>query len=319
MRALVTGAAGFVGGHLLRHLRTLGHDVHAMTLPREKLPPDLADVPRHPGDVTDPATIEKVLGEVAPEWIFHLAAISRPSDCRDHPALAWEVNFLGTCRLYRLAERIVPKTRFLFVGSAAEYDRAAGASGPITEDAPLAASDVYSGSKLAADLVGAEFARSGRLAVVRVRPFNHIGPAQEPGFVAGDFARQVARIERALQEPKLEVGNLAPVRDFTDVRDDVLAYVLLLEKVKPGAVYNLCSGVPRSIRQLLDGLLALSTTTIEVVVSKSRTRASEADAVVGSARALRDACGWTPQIPWETTLADILADWRKRVATEKSA
>jgi len=320
MRALVTGAAGFVGGHLLRHLRALGHDVHAMTLPRETLPPDLADVPRRPGDVTDPATIEKVLREVAPEWIFHLAAISRPGDCRDRPALAWEVNFLGTCRLFRLARRIVPKTRLLFVGSAAEYDRdPAIPSGPITEEAPLAAPDVYAGTKLAADLVGAQLAQSGRLAVIRVRPFNHIGPGQEPGFVAADFARQIARIERALQPPKLEVGNLAAVRDFTDVRDVVRAYVLLLEKGSPAAVYNICSGTGRSIRQLLDGLLALSATPIEVVVSESRKRASEPDALVGSARALRDACGWTPQIPWETTLADILADWRRRVGAEKPA
>ena len=319
MRALVTGAAGFVGAHLLRLLRARGHDAHAMTLPHEHLPEDLSDVPRHPGDVTDPATLETVLRDVAPEWIFHLAAISRPADCRAKAALAWEVNFLGTCRLYGLVAERFPKARFLFIGSAAEYDPALGRKDmPLTEDARLVARDVYSGTKLAADLVGGEFARSGRLAVIRVRPFNHIGPGQESGFVAADFARQIARIERGLQEPKMEVGNLAPVRDFTDVRDVVRAYALLLEKGEPGAVYNVCSGTGRSIRELLDGLLKLSTAAIEVIVSERRKRKDEADVIVGSARAIRAVCGWTPEIPWETTLSDILDDWRRRVAAEGS-
>jgi len=314
MRALVTGAAGFVGVHLLRLLRAQGHDACAMTLPQEKLPPDLSDVPRHPGNVTDPKTLERVLRDVAPDWIFHLAAISRPGDCRRDPALAWEVNFLGTWQIYRLAARKLPKARVLFVGSAVEYARAAPAELPLTEDSPLAPEDVYAATKLAGDLVGAEFARSGRLAILRVRPFNHIGPGQSIDFVAPDFARQIARIERGLQEPKIEVGNLAPVRDFTDVRDVVRAYVLVLERGEPGAVYNVCSGAGRSVRELLDGLLRLSTAKIEVVVSERRERKDEPDIIFGSARAIQAVCGWTPEIPWEQTLSDVLADWRSRCA-----
>ena len=145
-----------------------------------------------------------------------------------------------------------------------------------------------------------------------VRPFNHTGPGQGPGFVAPDFARQIARIERGLQEPRLEVGNLAPARDFTDVRDVVRAYCLLMEKGEPGAVYNVCSESARPVRELLDGLLALTSAKVEVVVSGGRTRKGGADDLVGCAEALHAATGWTPEIPWEQTLRDLLADWRTR-------
>lgn len=315
MRALVTGGAGFVGAHLVRLLRAGGHDVHALTLPRETLAADLKDVPKHDCDVTDDAGLEHVLSEVAPEWIFHLAAVSHPRDCRADPVLAWRVNFVGTHNLYRQAAGVVPEARVLFVGSVAEYGRVVAEDLPLTEDAPLRPGDVYAATKAAADLVGAEFALSGRLAVVRVRPFNHIGPGQEGGFVAPDFARQIARIERDLQEPVINVGNLSPVRDFTDVRDVVRAYVLVMEKGEVGAVYNVCSESSHRVRELLDGMLALAKTEFGIEVVSARTRKGEADRIVGCAEALHAATGWTPGIPWEQTLLDILDDWRARVAS----
>lgn len=316
MRALVTGAAGFVGAHLLRHLRSEGHDAHAMTLPHEVLAAGLAGTPQHHCDLTDAEDLLRLLGEVRPEWIFHLAAVSSPAQCRENPLLAWEVNFVGTHKLYRAAAEVVGDARVLFVGSAVEYGRPPADELPLTEDFPLDPQDVYAGTKVAGDLASAAFALSGRLSVIRVRPFNQIGPGQEPGFAAPDFARQIARIEHGLQQPKLEVGNLAPVRDFTDVRDAVRAYVALLERGRVGAVYNVCSETGRSVREMLDGLLALSNSQIEVVVSGGRTRKDEADTNIGCAEAVRSATGWAPEIPWENTLADLLADWRRRVARE---
>jgi GDP-4-dehydro-6-deoxy-D-mannose reductase len=318
MRTLVTGAAGFVGAHLIRHLRSKGHDVHAMTLPGEVLAADLRGVQTHHADVTDAAALERLLREVTPEWVFHLAAISRPEDCRKNPSLAWNVNFLGTHNLYRLGAEAVPGARVLFVGSATEYGHPAAEDLPLTEDAPLRPGDVYAATKLAGDLAGAEFALRGKLAVLRVRPFNHIGPGQEVGFVAPDFARQLARIELGLQEPKLRVGNLASARDFTDVRDVVRAYVLVMERGEPGAVYNVCSGTAHAVRELLAGLLALSTVKPEVVATTCG-KTDKPDVVVGSAEALHAATGWKPEIPWEQTLVDLLNDWRERVARENPA
>jgi len=312
MRALVTGAAGFVGAHLLRLLRAQDHDVHAMTLPGETLASDLRELPRHHCDLTNAEALEALLSEVAPDWVFHLAAISRPEDCRRRPLLAWKVNFFGTQNLYRLAAEVAPEARVLFVGTAAQYGRPGPDELPLTEDSPLNPQNVYAATKTAGDLLGAEFALSGRLAVIRVRPFNHTGPGQKPGFVGPDFARQIARIERGLQEPKLEVGDLTPILDFTDVRDVVRAYVLLMEKGEPGAVYNVCSESGRTVRELLDGLLALTTAKVEVVVPGGRKRKGGADNLVGCAEALHAATGWMPEIPWEQTLRDLLADWRTR-------
>ena len=315
MRVLVTGAAGFVGTHLVRHLRSRGHDVHALALPHEKLAADLKDVPKHDCDVTDAAALEHVLTEVAPAWIFHLAAVSRPEQCRDDPVLAWNVNFLGTHTLYRLSAQTVPEARVLFVGSAVEYGRPGPDELPLTEDAPLRPADVYAATKAAADLVGAEFALNGRLAVIRVRPFNHIGPGQEEGFVAPDFARQIARIERGLQPPVMHVGNLAAARDFTDVRDVVRAYVLLMEKGEVGAVYNVCSESTHTVQELLDGMLARVRRDLRIEVVPRRARKRGADTLVGCAEALHAATGWLPEIPWEQTLLDVLDDWRGRTAS----
>ncbi|HUV39052.1 MAG TPA: NAD-dependent epimerase/dehydratase family protein [Planctomycetota bacterium] len=314
MRVVVTGSAGFVGKHLVRRLVADGHDVHAGTLPDEQLPRDLREVPRHRLDVTDPGTIEAVLTEVRPDWIFHLAALAHPQTCREKPLVAWEVNFLGTHNLYRAAAEIVPDARVLFVGSAVEYGRPLPEDLPLTEGAPLRPADVYAATTVAGDLLGERYTLDGKLAVVRARPFNHIGPGQEPGYVASDFARQVARIERGLQEPKITVGNLDAARDFLDVRDVVRAYILLLEKGLAGSVYNVCSETPRKVRELLEGLLALAKLRPDVVVSPGRTRRGDADRVVGCAESLRAQTGWQPLIGWPQTLQDLLADWRSRFA-----
>lgn len=333
MRALVTGAAGFVGGHLLRLLCRLGHEPHALVLQHESLHPEHGGLPTHRASVTDEGALAKVLADVKPDWIFHLAAISRPADCRANPTLAREVNIRGTENLYRAAAENCPAARVLFIGSAVEYGRPAS-SAPIAEETPLDPQDVYAETKVAGDLLGAQYARDGKLAVIRVRPFNHTGPGQEPGFVAPDFARQIARIEASVQEPRMQVGNLDARRDFTDVRDVVRAYVLVLERCAPGSVFNVCSGNAVPIRDILDGLLAASAARpeiVSVVAKKGTERGTEKgtvpmlgpspspDIVVGSPAALRAATGWKPEIPLPQTLSDLLADWRVRVARNPKA
>jgi GDP-4-dehydro-6-deoxy-D-mannose reductase len=310
MRILVTGAAGFAATHLLRLLSGDGHELHAIVLPGERLADDLAAVTTHEADVRDRGGLERLFEEIRPGRIFHLAAVSRPRDCAQDPAFAWEVNFLGTFNLFQAAVEAAREARVLFVGSSEVYGRPVEDELPLTERSPLRPSSVYAATKLAGDLVGSRFAHEGRLAVVRVRPFNHIGPGQAPGFVAPDFARQVARIEKGLQQPVINVGNLDARRDFTDVRDVVRAYVALIEKGRPGEVYNVCSGTSHAVRELLDGLLGLVRTKVEIVVDQSRLRTDDVERIVGSNDALRQATGWTPEFTWEQTLRDLLDDWR---------
>jgi nucleoside-diphosphate-sugar epimerase len=177
---------------------------------------------------------------------------------------------------------------------------------PVTEDCPLQPLSAYGASKAAAEVVAAQWARAG-LDVVRVRPFNHTGPGQRADFVCPNFARQLVAIASAHQPPRLTVGDLTPVRDFSDVRDVVDAYVAVADHGRSGAVYNVCSGVGRSIRSVLDALIAVVGVPVEVVVDATRLRAAEVPVLVGSAAALHAATGWTPRIAWQQTLADLIA------------
>jgi GDP-4-dehydro-6-deoxy-D-mannose reductase len=312
MRILITGAAGFAATHLLRHLNRDEHELHGILLPGEQLAADLEEVTAHEADVRDLGLLERLLEDVKPDRIFHLAAVSRPRDCEQDPGFAWEVNFLGTFNLFQAAAEVTPAARVLFVGSSEVYGRPDPDELPLTEASVLRPSSVYAATKLAGELVAAELARNYRLAVIRVRPFNHIGPGQAPGFVAPDFARQAARIEKGLQQPVINVGNLDPQRDFTDVRDVARAYAMLIEEGRPGEVYNICSGTSHAVKELLDGLLSLIETEVEVVADQSRIRTHDVSRIVGSNRALEEATGWTPEITWDQTLRDLLDDWRGR-------
>jgi GDP-4-dehydro-6-deoxy-D-mannose reductase len=162
-------------------------------------------------------------------------------------------------------------------------------------------------------MLGLQYFLSHNLHVIRARPFNHIGPGQDKRFVAADFASQVAAIEAGLNEPVMRVGNLEPKRDFTDVRDVVRAYHLLLDKGQPGEVYNIGTGQPRSIQQLLDILLNLTDAPIEVQVDPARVRPMAVPVVACDASKLRRETGWQPEYSFEDTLATILDDWRERV------
>jgi GDP-4-dehydro-6-deoxy-D-mannose reductase len=197
------------------------------------------------------------------------------------------------------------------VSSAEIYGPGDGSA--ITEDAPLCPSSPYGVSKVAQDLLGLQYHLSHDLPLMRARPFNHFGPGQREGFVAPDFAMQVARIEAGLQAPVLEVGNLAARRDFTDVRDIVRAYHLLLEQGEPGAAYNIASGTAHSVQEILDTLISFSRASITVRADPARFLPVDVPVRLGSAERLRAATGWQPQIPFEQTLRDLLDECRQRV------
>jgi GDP-4-dehydro-6-deoxy-D-mannose reductase len=205
----------------------------------------------------------------------------------------------------------------LIAGSADEYGMIRPDELPVNETTPLRPYNPYAVSKVAQDLLGYQYFASHGLPVVRVRPFNHIGPRQSPAFVTSDFAKQIAEIELDLREPKLRVGNLDARRDFTDVRDMVQAYHLALERGEPGEVYNLGAEQAYSIEQVLEMLLELSDVKIEVVQDTTRLRPTDVPVVVSDCSRFRQSTGWRATVSMEDSLRDILDYWRERVREDQ--
>ncbi|MGI4976866.1 MAG: GDP-mannose 4,6-dehydratase [Janthinobacterium lividum] len=297
---LVTGSDGFVGHHLLARLAA-----------------DFPDATIHPAafDVTDAPAIDAAVAALKPDACIHLAAIAAIAEARDAPERAWDVNLGGTLSLARALRRHVPDCALLYVSSADAYGGSFSAGVPLDESAPLAPMNTYGATKAAADLALGAMARDG-LRVVRLRPFNHTGPGQSEAFVVAAFARQVARVAAGRQPPVLRVGTLDARRDFLDVRDVAAAYSLCLARadtLAPGTVLNVASGEGRRIGDILDALLALSGVQAAVETDTARLRRAEIPLAAGNATLARDTLGWTPAVPWETTLRDVLQDWHGRV------
>jgi len=312
---LITGAGGFVGGHLIAHLAALGGArLHAAVLqaPDDASAWTLPAIP-YPVDLRDAAAVRALIERVRPEWVFHLAALADVGKSFEQPWTTLENNIRAQVNLLEALRALAPEARTLIVSSAEIYGAAGGATAPLDEDTPFAPANPYSVSKVAQDMLGLEYFLAHGMPVLRARPFNHIGPGQARGFVAADFASQIAAIEAGLREPVLYVGNLEAERDFTDVRDVVRAYRLIAAQGEPGAVYNVCRGEAHSIQCLLDALLSYSTAKIEVQPDPARLRPVDVPRRVGDASRLHDQTGWQPEIPFEQTLLDILTDWRRRI------
>jgi GDP-4-dehydro-6-deoxy-D-mannose reductase len=294
MRVFVTGAKGFVGGHLLPRLNDAGMQVTATD--REV-------------DVTDAASIAGALRRARPDAIIHLAAQSSVAASWKDPLEAFRINYLGSLTLLAALRAEAPRARLLLIGSADAYGGASRTEQPIRETDPLLPNSPYARSKAAAEQLGALAAAKG-LDVVRVRAFTHIGDGQSDRFVASSFARQVARIAAGTRVPKLTVGNLDSVRDFLDVRDVVDAYALLLDPAVPADVYNVASGRGVPIREVLDHLLELAGLAGKVEVEVDPDRYRETDYLIGDATRLRAATDWAPAIPLRETLTGLLEWWR---------
>jgi GDP-4-dehydro-6-deoxy-D-mannose reductase len=294
VRVWVSGATGFVGAWLLPRLARDAHQV-------------LAD---HEIDVCDAAALDAAIAAALPDAIVHLAARASVADSFADPAAAARVNYLGTLHLLRAVTRHAPRARVLLVSSSEVYGGSADAM-PIGEERPLAPASPYARAKAAADRLGAVFAQDG-LDVVRARPWNHTGPGQSDAYVASSFARQLAEMALGRREPSLRVGNLAAVRDFLDVADVVDAYARLLDPQVPAGAYNIATGVATTIARLLELLTAHAKLQPAVEVDPARVRTDRAS--VGDATKVREATGWSPQIPLEDTLARLFDDWRKRLS-----
>jgi GDP-4-dehydro-6-deoxy-D-mannose reductase len=319
LRALITGAGGFVGGHLCAYL--LAHtDWELMGTiyphPVDAQPQEPRLSLRH-ADLRDPEGVQALVGEVQPDTIFHLAAQSFVPASFADPWDTLQNNIRAQLNLLEAVRRSGRDVRVLVVGSNEEYGAPKPEELPQTEESPLRPNNPYAVSKVAQDFLGLQYYLAYGLPVVRVRPFNHTGPGQAPRFVVPAFASQIARIEAGLQAPVMQVGNLEAARDFSDVRDIVRAYHLAVSQGEPGEVYNLASGQPQPVRGLLETLLSHSRAEIRVERDPSRYRPVDVPVVCGSAAKFRRRTGWEPQIPFEQTLRDVLAYWREQTGAMK--
>jgi len=310
VKILVTGATGFVGRHLCRRLLEVDHQVVGTALFEREVAAST-----HPTvvcDVTRETAVADLVRDVAPDAIVHLAAIASVPAASADAECAYRVNVGGTATLLEAMATHAPAATFLAISSAEVYGKVTPADLPLRETQTLAPASVYAETKAAVEALADIYA--GQLRIVVLRPFSHIGPGQDPHFVASSFAKQIADIEAGRAEPVLHVGNLEARRDFSDARDVVEAYRLAIDACESHTPYNICSGNAVAIQDVLDGLLALTDADIRVEQDPARLRASDVPVLEGCADKFTAATGWAPRIPFAQTLADTLDYWRKRTA-----
>jgi GDP-4-dehydro-6-deoxy-D-mannose reductase len=320
LNILITGAAGFVGGHLIHEIHHHMPDTRICgTAISEEDSKHLADMPLFVVDLKNHAAVIDLIDNIQPDVVYHLAAQSFVPRSFEDPWETLENNIRSQLNLIQACIELNMKPRILITASAEVYGPVSEDELPITEDAPFRPTNPYSVSKVAQDALAYQYHLSHQIPLIRTRSFNHFGPGQSEWFVAPAFAMQVARIEAGLQEPIIRVGNLEGQRDFTDVRDIVRAYRLLIEKGQPGAAYNVASGKAHTIQSILDGLIELSSVKVSIETDPARLRPVEVPINYGSIERLQADTGWSPQISFEHSLSDILNDCRQRVKTRQGA
>jgi len=314
MKILITGVTGFVGRHLVEHLQSVVADAEIWGLVWEEDPAQVpAGVHRLTGDLTLPSSLARSLKNVRPDVVLHLAGATSVASSWQQPDRSFQVNAIGTLNLLEALRSLDVDPTIVVATSAEIYGAVALENQPIQEDSPLRPISPYATSKAAQDLIAAQYHRGFNLQTIRLRLFPHTGPGRPPQFAASAFARQIARIEHGLDPPVIAVGNLEPIRDFTDVRDIARAYWAAAERGQPGEAYNVGSGRGVSIRDVLDHLLSRSTTKIEIGVDPDRLRPADIECLVADTTRFAAATGWRPEIPLEQTLDDLLDWWRTTV------
>jgi GDP-4-dehydro-6-deoxy-D-mannose reductase len=298
MKALITGASGFVGGYLVAHLEAEGDDVVGLD--------------RNDGlDITDRSSVAEIITAHAPEVVYHLAALTHVGESWSSAQQVMETNVVGTLNVLDAA-RAAGVRRVLVVGSAEEYGLVEESRGPLTEDAPLRPFTPYGASKVAGSFLALQAFLGTGLETIRVRAFNHTGPGQLPRFVVPALAHRIALTERGGGE-HIAVGNLDPVREVNDVRDIVRAYRLLVLRGTPGDVYNVCSGVGVAVREVAQRLLARAERPLELRVDPALARPADVPVLVGDPSKLKVATGWQPQHTLDDTLTDMLTAARAAI------
>jgi len=311
MKALITGVTGFAGSHLAEHLLSEGDEVYGICRWRSKTDniAGVSGIHLLNGDIRDATCLRRILSEVNPDAVYHLAAQSFVLESWNSPLETLTTNVLGTAALLEAA-RACSHCVVHVAGSSEEYgliDKI-----PITESFPLRPQSPYAVSKVACDLLAQQYYRSFCIRTVVTRAFNHTGPRRGEVFVTSTFAKQIAEIEKGKQ-PVIKVGNLDARRDFSDVRDIVRAYRLAVLRCRYGEPYNVCSGVARKVSEVLDLLLSLSKVkNIRIERDANRMRPSDVPILLGDCSKFRKETGWKPTYLFGQTMLDLLNYWRER-------
>jgi GDP-4-dehydro-6-deoxy-D-mannose reductase len=309
MKILVTGAAGFAGHYLLESLLNNGDDTIFAVSKDSHEQPKPEKLKWVKCDLLNPNAVNEAVNSIKPDQVYHLAAYSSPGDSFSHPmqaindTSAMQINLFEACIL----ADIQPRT--LIVSSGQIYGK--NNKLPIDESGEIDCNSPYAVAKLSQENLASYYSKRG-FEIVTVRPFNHIGPGQRLGFIVSDLANQIAKAEHASGTTEIRVGNLSSKRDFTDVRDVVLAYVKLQQRGESGEVYNVCSGSSVSGQDILNMLISMAKCEISVAVDPDKMRPSDIADLYGDHSKLTKATGWEPQVKLEQTLAETLDYWRNK-------
>lgn len=310
-KALIIGGAGFVGNYLIDHIQqNCIWSIAVTKMAHEEIKQKNVDV--YDLDILQEEQISSLLDRVRPDYIFHLAAQSSVAVSWKNPDLTVDVNIKGTLHVLNAIRQLDYKPRVLLIGSGEEYGHVREDEIPIKEDNVARPGNIYAATKACQNMIGKIYADAYGLDIMSVRAFNHIGPNQAPIFVVADFCRQVAEIEAGQRPPVMRVGNLSARRDFTDVRDVVRAYVMLMEQGKSGETYNVGSGNAIQISELLNRIVSFSKSEIQVEVDPSRLRPVDVPVIEADISKLQACCGWKREIELNQTLQETLDYWREQ-------
>ena len=322
-KALIIGAAGFVGGYLIDHILSMGiWSVSVTKMPNEKI--NKENIAVYDLDLLDPGAIKTLRAGLRPDYIFHLAAQSSVAMSWKRPDLTVDVNIKGTLHLLDALKELkspedsgeVPYSpRLLLIGSGEEYGHVKPEEIPITEETLPRPGNIYAATKAAQNMLGKIYAKAYGLDIMSTRSFNHTGPTQSPVFVTADFCRQVAELEKKAEVQTdlcIRTGNLSARRDFTDVRDVVRAYCMLMKRGKAGETYNVGTGHAVQIREILDLILSMANVEIRSEVDPAKLRPIDVPVIEPDVSKLKDATGWEPEIPFRQTVAEMLEYWRRK-------
>lgn len=319
MRILITGITGFVGGHLTEALRSEGgHSLVGASRQATWGPVwghlnGAAEL--HSLDLLDTAAVEALIRDVTPEWVFHLAGYANTGKSFHEPDRCWADNLNATRSLYDAIVRSGVRPRIVFVSSGLVYGDPDHRDQALDEQAVLKPASPYAASKAAADLLSYQYTRSPGLDIMRVRLFNQIGPRQSSDYAIANFARQIAAVEAGKLPPVIQTGDLSAHRDLTDVRDMVSAFRLLIERGARGEVYNAGRGRTWRIGEVLDQLVALARTKVEVRQTIEPGRKADTAITRADTTKLREATNWQPGYELDRTLTDVLNYWREVAAS----
>lgn len=309
-RILITGGTGFVGAHLIQFLKSSTSHIAVLASGGNSRP--RPDVNYYEVDIRDRSAVRSVVHEVKPNQIYHLAGISSVDDSWSNPRLTYEVNVFGADNLFDAAMSLPSPPTILNVSTSQVY---APCSRALSEDSQVQPNNPYAASKAMAELLVVGYQKFTAGGIVTARAFNHTGPGQPPNFVLPSIAKQFAEIELGLRPPRLAVGNIEVKRDFTDIRDVVRAYCMLLDKGKPGEIYNVCSGSAIRLADIIQMFESVTGTKITIETDAARVRCNDVLQICGDPKKIREATGWYPQISLPKTIAGLLDYWRSQFAS----